>query len=229
MKLAVLVDAENTPAKSFDFIAAQVQPLRDVGIFRLFGDFASPSLAAWRQVAVRHGLEPILQGSGGKGKNSTDIAMVIHAMDILHSGLFDAICLVSTDRDFVGLARRLRAGGLQVFGIGRAGVENGLESVADRYFHLPSVMPSPTRSPVAPELPAFLGHIASEHGVNGWILLAEAANALKQASPGLAERYLGKGRFLKTLRAADLISERKSARGLEIRPRLVVVASKSVG
>lgn len=90
-------------------------------------------------------------------------------------------------------------------------------------------MPSPTRSPVAPELPAFLGHIASEHGVNGWILLAEAANALKQASPGLAERYLGKGRFLKTLRAADLISERKSARGLEIRPRLVVVASKSVG
>ena len=63
----------------------------------------------------------------------------------------------------------------------------------------------------------------------GWILLAEAANALKQASPGLAERYLGKGRFLKTLRAADLISERKSARGLEIRPRLVVVARKSVG
>lgn len=233
MKLAVLVDAENTPANRFDFLAAQVRELGGADIFRLFADFTNPCHAPWLEIAARHGLETVLQGFGGKGKNSTDIAMVIQAMDILHAGLFDAICLVSTDRDFVSLTRRLRAGGLRVYGIGRAGVENGFADACTRFVALPqagppAMAPVPVPAPVQvpPELPALLLRVAAEHGADGWVNANVAATEIRKLSPALAERHL-KGKFLKTLRAAGLVTERKTP-AHQIRPRFAA-AEKAKG
>lgn len=223
MSLAVLVDAENMPASRFEFIRNRVDELGRPAIFRLFADFTNPSHAAWLDIAKRQGLETVFQPSSGTGKNSADIAMVIHAMDILHSGRFTRLCLVSTDRDFVFLAQRLRAAGLAVYGIGRQS-DNGLAASCTAFYPVPSkvppVAPPPAPpDPAPPELPALIARIAAERGTNGWVPASLAASALKELAPHLADRYLGKGRFLKNLRAMGLVTERKAQAGLEIRPR----------
>jgi len=237
MSLAVLVDAENMPASRFEFIRNRVDELGRPAIFRLFADFTNPSHAAWLDIARRQGLETVFQPSSGTGKNSADIAMVIHAMDILHSGRFTRLCLVSTDRDFVFLAQRLRAAGLAVYGIGRQS-DNGLAASCTAFYPVPETArpavaapktPSPapkpstqaptTPDPAPPELPALIARIAADRGTDGWVPLSTAAHALRELAPHLADRYLGKGRFLKNLRAMGLVTERKAQAGLEIRPR----------
>jgi len=118
------VDAENIAARYWREVADHAATTGTVNICQIFGDFSEDRLARWLDIARAEGLQPMLQLSGGK--NSSDIAMAVAAMDALHAGKVEAIYLVSSDRDFTPLARRLRGAGLRVYGFGLANTNDSL-------------------------------------------------------------------------------------------------------
>lgn len=123
-RIAILIDAENVAARHWPAITSHAATLGSVNVCQIFGDFSDERLGKWLDVAREHGLQPMLQLSGGK--NSSDIAMTVAAMDILHAGRVEAIGIVSSDQDFAPLIRRLRAAGLRVFGFGLSNTPESL-------------------------------------------------------------------------------------------------------
>ena len=162
MRIALLIDGENVDAGSFPLIAGQCLALGSIHQAQVFADVSTGRQPRWLEVCHQFGLRPVLQLSGGKGKNSVDIAMTIAAMDVLHHGTVDAICLVATDSDYVPLAQRLREGGLLVYGFGRKTNRNALAQSCDRYFLLdapedatatPDTAEAPLKAPPLPDPP----------------------------------------------------------------------------
>ncbi|RUT30127.1 NYN domain-containing protein [Arsenicitalea aurantiaca] len=145
--LAVLVDAENVPARHHAEILAHAARLGPVGIFRVFGDFSAGRCGSWLTLSQSEAIEPVLQMNGGR--NATDIAMTIAAMDLLHSGRLGTLCLVSSDSDFRPLVLRLRAAGIEVHGIGNGG--KGLRAACTSYALLEPAPRSPATAPAAPK------------------------------------------------------------------------------
>jgi uncharacterized LabA/DUF88 family protein len=117
--IALLIDADNAPASSAEAIIADLESRGRVTLRRAFGDWASPNLQQWRSKLHANAIVPVQQFAYASGKNATDMAMVINAMDLLHAGVIDAFALVSSDSDFTPLAVRLRESGAPVFGYGR--------------------------------------------------------------------------------------------------------------
>jgi hypothetical protein len=115
--IAILIDAENVGARYWPEIEARAVALGSVNSCKVFGDFTEDRLGKWLDVSRQHGLQAILQVSGGK--NASDIAIVIDAMDTLHGGRVQAVILVTSDQDFAPLAFRLRGAGIKVYGLGR--------------------------------------------------------------------------------------------------------------
>ncbi len=118
-KLAILIDADNTPYKSIGKILDYSHKFGNIIIKRAYGDWSTSTLKEWNTVFREYAVKPMQQFQFTKGKNSTDIAMVIDAMDILHSKIVETFILVTSDSDFTGLAVRIRENGLKVIGIGR--------------------------------------------------------------------------------------------------------------
>ncbi len=118
-KLAILIDADNTPYNSIDKILDYSYKFGNIIIKRAYGDWSTTTLKEWTAIFKEYAVKPVQQFQYTKGKNSTDIAMVIDAMDILHSKFVETFILVTSDSDFTGLAIRIRENGLKVIGIGR--------------------------------------------------------------------------------------------------------------
>lgn len=118
-KLAILIDADNTPYNSIGEILDYSHKFGNIIIKRAYGDWSAIALKNWNGIFKEYAIKPIQQFQYTKGKNSTDIAMVIDAMDILHSKFVEAFILVTSDSDFTGLAIRIREDGIKVIGIGR--------------------------------------------------------------------------------------------------------------
>ncbi len=116
--LAVLIDAENASSKIAEALFTEIAKLGVAAGRRIYGDFSSASLKGWTEVLARWALQPQQNFANTRGKNSGDIALVIDAMDLLHSGRFDGFCLVSSDSDFTRLAARIREQGVPVYGFG---------------------------------------------------------------------------------------------------------------
>lgn len=118
MKLAILIDADNVPYKSISGILEEVAHYGSATIKRIYGDWTKPNLKGWEQVMLENAITPIQQYRYTVGKNATDSAMIIDAMDILYQDKVDGFCLVSSDSDFTRLSTRLRESGKWVLGIG---------------------------------------------------------------------------------------------------------------
>jgi uncharacterized LabA/DUF88 family protein len=116
-RLAVLIDAENMPAKHWPKIRERIAAFGVPSICRVFGNLTKEALIGWVRIAEDEALQPMLQFSG---PNACDIAMTISAMDLLYTSKLEGFCIVSSDGDFTPLAHRLRAAGLKVYGFGRA-------------------------------------------------------------------------------------------------------------
>ena len=117
-RLCVLIDADNVPASYAEAIFEEIAALGEASVRRIYGDWSAQRLAGWAKKVAALGLVADQQFSNTKGKNASDIGLVIAAMDFLHSGLFDGFVLVSSDSDFTRLAARIREQGLDVYGIG---------------------------------------------------------------------------------------------------------------
>lgn len=122
VRIAVLIDADNTSHRHAEALLEEVAKYGVPTVKRAYGDWTDNHLSGWLSHLPKHGIQPMLQIANIKGKNSTDSALIIDAMDLLYSGNVDAFALVSSDSDFTSLAIRLRGSGRTVFEIGRAHV-----------------------------------------------------------------------------------------------------------
>ncbi len=150
--LAVLIDADNTSPKHAGAIFEEIASLGEASVRRCYGDFSSQQMAGWNRVQAEHGLVPHHSPANTIGKNSSDISLVIDAMDILHTGRFDGFVLVSSDSDFTRLASRIREQGLDVYGIGQQKTPEAFRKACKRFIfleNLGSSAPAPVKA--APE------------------------------------------------------------------------------
>ncbi len=136
MRLAVLIDADNAPRDCLQGIMEEVAIYGTPNIKHAYGDWSSRNLAGWKQTLLDNSVTPVQQFAYTRGKNSTDSAMIIDAMDILYAGNTDGFVLVSSDSDFTGLARRLREDGLFVIGIGEQKTPSPLIAACNKFIYI---------------------------------------------------------------------------------------------
>ena len=139
-RLAILIDADNTSARWADAIFKEIATIGEASVRRIYGDFSGPRLASWKNKLAGHAVIPHQQFAYTTGKNSSDIALVIDAMDLLHSGRFDGFVLVSSDSDFTRLASRIREQGLQVFGIGTKTTPDAFRKACRRFIFIENII-----------------------------------------------------------------------------------------
>ena len=149
-RLAVLIDADNVTARNASAILDEIASFGEPSVRRVYGDWSSQALSQWKEQARDLGLVMHQQSANTKGKNASDIGLVIDAMDILHAGKVDGFVLVSSDSDFTRLASRIREDGLQVIGIGEAKTPESLRKVCNRFVLIENIV-SATDVPVAPK------------------------------------------------------------------------------
>lgn len=135
-RMAVLIDADNVPYKSIAGILAEVSKIGTVTLKRIYGDWTSQSVVGWKNVLHKYAITPIQQYAYTTGKNATDSAMIIDAMDILYEGNMDGFCIVSSDSDFTRLAVRLRESGNYVLGIGERKTPEAFIASCDKFVYI---------------------------------------------------------------------------------------------
>ena len=148
-RLAVLIDADNIPARTIEAILDEIAAYGEPSVRRVYGDWSSSSLGQWKEKARSLGLVMHQQSANTKGKNASDIGLVIDAMDILHLGKVDGFVLVSSDSDFTRLASRIREDGLQVIGVGEEKTPESLRKVCNRFIFIENIATSPEPAPDA--------------------------------------------------------------------------------
>lgn len=211
LKLAVLIDADNIPYSNIKGMLAEVAKLGIPTIKRIYGDWTKPTVSGWKPALLEHAITPIQQYSYTTGKNATDSAMIIDAMDILHSQKVDGFCLVSSDSDFTRLAIRLRESGMLVIGIGEKKTPNPFIVACDKFIYIEIISAIERAKPplVAPPtstenskfdavdsdfihlLKSSVEDIAED---NGWAFLAEVGALIIKKKPDFDPRNYG---FLK--------------------------------
>lgn len=149
LKFAILIDADNIGSKYIKIILDEISKEGVATYKRIYGDWTSPTLAPWKQVLLEHSVTPMQQYSYTVGKNSTDSAMIIDAMDILYSGKVDGFCIASSDSDFTRLSSRLRESGMTVIGMGEQKTPRPFVSACDRFTYIDKILKaSEKNSPV---------------------------------------------------------------------------------
>ena len=136
LRLAVLIDADNAPRSALGDVMAEVAVYGTPTIKRIYGDWTTPNLASWKPLLLENAITPVQQYGYTTGKNSTDSAMIIDAMDILYTGQVDGFVLVSSDSDFTRLAIRLREAGKKVYGMGEKKTPNPFIVACDKFIYI---------------------------------------------------------------------------------------------
>ncbi len=134
-RLAVLIDADNASHKIINGLLEEIATYGVSSVKRIYGDWTNPLLNSWKPILLEHAIQPIQQFGYTTGKNSTDSAMIIDAMDLLYTGKFDGFCIVSSDSDFTKLASRIREEGLLVYGFGEKKTPKSFVGACDKFVY----------------------------------------------------------------------------------------------
>jgi uncharacterized LabA/DUF88 family protein len=134
-KLAVLIDADNAQPSIIEGLLAEIAKYGTANVKRVYGDWTTPFLRSWKEVLLLYSIQPIQQFRYTVGKNSTDAAMIIDAMDLLYTNKFDGFCIVSSDSDYTKLASRIREAGLVVYGFGEKKTPEAFVSACDKFIY----------------------------------------------------------------------------------------------
>ena len=136
LRLAVLIDADNVPYSNIKGMLEEIAKYGTPTFKRIYADWTKPTVSGWKSVLLEYAVTPIHQYSYTTGKNATDSAMIIDAMDILYSGRVDGFCIISSDSDFTRLATRLREAGMKVFGLGEKKTPTAFISACDKFIYI---------------------------------------------------------------------------------------------
>ena len=233
-RLAVLIDADNVPAGYAEAIFEEIAALGEASVRRIYGDWSAARLGAWARKVAALGLVADQQFSNTKGKNASDIGLVIAAMDFLHSGLFDGFVLVSSDSDFTRLAARIREQGLDVYGIGEKKTPEAFRMACKRFIYVenlgaeeparesprpdragqppePQAEPAPrgAKEPPAKAIPLIIAAMRAIDPEGEWYSLGQIGQYITQGAPDFDTRTYGAAKL------SDLV--RKISR-FEVKP-----------
>lgn len=236
-KLAVLIDADNARPAIVEGLLAEVAKYGTAHVKRIYGDWTKPDLNGWKDALLRHSIQPIQQFRYTVGKNATDSAMIIDAMDLLYGGRFDGFCIVSSDSDFTRLASRIRESGLTVYGFGERKTPEPFRTACDKFIYTevlasagesePAVAPKP-RS--AKELRGdtrlmnlLRGAIEAASDEAGWASLGTIGSIVNKQSPDFDPRNYGYAKLSGLIKGIGLFEteERHIGNGkhIYVRPR----------
>ena len=214
-RLAVLIDADNASSRIADGLFEEIAKIGEASVRRIYGDFSSERLRGWADILAHHAIIPQLQIAYTTGKNSSDIALVIDAMDLLHSGRFDGFCLVSSDSDFAGLAARIREEGVDVYGFGERKTPESFRQACRRFIYTENLMPSPGPSAVSGgsgrplkdsgEAARILTSAidAIDDSTDGWVTLSALGKQLSNLSSDFDPRNYGHKKLSDMIRGTD--------------------------
>jgi hypothetical protein len=217
--LAVLIDADNAQPGVIAELLAEVASYGTATVKRAYGDWTTPQLGRWKDVLHVHAIQPVQQFSYTSGKNATDSALIIDAMDLLHGGRVDGFCLVSSDSDFTRLATRIREAGLVVYGFGERKTPKPFVAACDKFIFTEILRrPTPGSSAVVevgggaiagvpgeaglgPLGPALLAAIAAVDQDDGWAPLGQVGTLLLKHDPSFDPRNFGFKKLSELVRA----------------------------
>ena len=200
-RLAVLIDADNARPTVVEGLLAEVAKCEVAGV-RIYGDWTTPNLAGWKAALLDHSIQPAQQFRYTVGKNATDSAMIIDAMDLLHSRRLDGFCIVSSDSDFTGLARRIREDGLLVVGFGERKTPRPFVAACDRFVYTDLLGPeAPVRQAAGGEATKDLtkdtrlvglirGAVEAASDDTGWASLGAVGRNIASQSPEFDAQHL---------------------------------------
>jgi len=198
VRLAVLIDADNASATVIKELLEEVARYGTPTVKRAFGDWTTPQLSSWKDRLHRHAIQPIQQFAYTKGKNSTDSAFIIDAMDLLYAGNVDGFCLVSSDSDFTRLATRLREAGKVVYGMGERKTPEAFIAACDKFIFLEVLKPvqaaaaPPAQVPDVPDLRTLLTHAIGETSKDsGWSPLSTVGGFISKNNASFDARNYG--------------------------------------
>jgi hypothetical protein len=228
VRIAVLIDADNTSPKHAEALLEEVAKYGVPTVKRAYGDWTNSHLNGWRSELPKYAVQPMLQIANTTGKNSTDSALIIDAMDLLYSGNVDAFALVSSDSDFTSLAIRLRGSGRTVYGMGLRKTPQSLRQAVDRFIFLEDLhdgggaddASEETEPRRIPDLRRLL-----ERAVNGtshddgWASLSSIANHVTRVEPSFSVKDYGASKLVDLVRAQDYL-EVEQPDGGSVRVRL---------
>ncbi|MDD9705924.1 NYN domain-containing protein [Seohaeicola sp. SP36] len=213
--LAVLIDADNTSPRWTRAIFEEIAGMGEASVRRVYGDFSSPQMNGWNKVQAEFGLVPHHQPANTVGKNASDIALVIDAMDLMHSGRFDGFVLISSDSDFTRLASRIREQGLDAFGIGAQKTPEAFRKACKRFIFLENLMGAdPTDKPAAKTTPLPASNLSEARDLilkamdsidqeDDWYALGPLGQFITAANPDFDTRSYGKKKL------SDLVADLK--------------------
>ncbi len=227
-KLAVLIDADNAQPSIVEGLLSEIAKYGTANVKRIYGDWTVPDLKRWKETLLQYSIQPIQQFRYTTGKNATDSAMIIDAMDLLYTSRFDGFCIVSSDSDFTKLASRIREAGLFVYGFGEKKTPEAFVSACDKFIFTEvlrskdddsETINSKTTSELKQDskLVNLLRHAveASSDDI-GWAYLASVGSNIAKQSPEFDPRNYGYKKLGELVAATKLfqIEERKVGDGL---------------
>jgi uncharacterized LabA/DUF88 family protein len=221
LRLAVLIDADNVPYSNVKQMFEEIAKYGTPTFKRIYADWTKPTVSGWKTVLLENAITPIQQYSYSTGKNSSDSAMIIDAMDILYSGKVDGFCIVSSDSDFTRLATRLREAGMKVIGIGEKKTLKPFIVSCDKFIYI-EILKKSESTPVSKSddvdkelLQLLTDSISDLADESGWAFLGVLGSHLLKKKPDFDSRNYGFEKllpFLKSLKKFE-IDERETGRG----------------
>jgi hypothetical protein len=222
--LAVLIDADNVPASYAEAIFEEIASFGEASIRRIYGDFSRDGLRGWQKKLANLAIVPIQSPANTRGKNSSDIALVIDAMDILHAGRFDGFVLVSSDSDFTRLASRIREQGIDVYGMGEQKTPEAFRRACKRFIYVENLTnsepsaPTPGDTSAAPKKLQPLDArsliyraMESIDQDDDWYSLGQVGQHITAANPDFDPRNYGKKKLSDLLADLKMCEMRRGA------------------
>jgi hypothetical protein len=221
-RLAVLIDADNASPEIAAGLFEEIAKFGEASVRRIYGDFSGTQLKSWAKILATHSILPHQNFANTVGKNASDIALVIDAMDLLHTGRFDGFCLVSSDSDFTRLAARIREQGVAVYGFGQQKTPESFRQACHRFVFTENLLPpaaGETQTSTPRALPAhqppkaaadlIRKAIALAEDEDGWAVLGRVGQNLTSLAPDFDPRSYGQTKLLNLVEKAGVFEVRR--------------------
>ncbi len=224
-RLAVLIDADNAQPSIVDGLLAEIANFGVASVKRIYGDWTGPGLKGWKELLLQHSIQPVQQFAYTKGKNATDSAMIIDAMDLLYTGNFNGFCIVSSDSDFTKLASRIRESGLLVYGFGEKKTPAPFVSACDKFTYTEvlrakvdeaeAIQPKSAKDLKrdAKLIRLLRNAVEASSDDDGWAHLGRVGNNIAKQAPEFDARNYGYAKLGELVRATKLFDLVKRSSG----------------
>ncbi|WP_260924752.1 NYN domain-containing protein [Novosphingobium sp. 9] len=236
-KLAVLIDAENASHRIATGLFEEIATIGEASVRRIYGDFSGPQLKGWESRLSTHAIIPQQNYATVAGKNASDIALVIDAMDLLHSGRFDGFCLVTSDSDFTRLAARIREQGVDVYGFGEQKTPKSFRQACKRFIYTENLCPpeavaevaaasakpvekpgaAPAKLPPTKAIPLIRTALGQLDDADGWYSLSSVGARLNMLSPDFDSRTFGCTKLVTLIEKAGMFEIKRDPLRVSIR------------